>query len=890
MKPSSRLGDMLSRQLLFLDGPAHARLRPLVVQALSGRRIRGLIADITALAEQACGAPDRAVLDVVRDVACPVPLAVVGLLLGLPSADYDDLRVMSDAYTRVITGIDRTTDHATLTALESFIDFALDVVRYKRRHPADDATSELIAAADTLGGFDDMDLAANLVMLVASGHQTTSGFIAGAVLNRLGPAADRRFEPFDVEAALAEVSPSRFIGRTASEDVRLSGRLITAGQSVLVLLASVNRAYADHAAPHIAFGHGSHRCPGALLARLEGRLVVDTVLKRWHDAVPATDTVHWSDNINLPRPESLLLIRLSRRERRNLMTAPSTFLDVFRQHVHATPDAPALIARDSTLTYGELDLASDRLAAVLRERGVLPQEAVAISVPRVDVAICAVLAAMKARAVVLLLDPEHPHARRLQQVTYARCVVVVSDDEHKLTHATPNVSPAGSPTVATAPAGAAAPGDAAYIVYTSGSTGTPKGVVCSHASLANVVQAQRRLLGVRPDDRVAANAPVTVDAFFFEITLALGAGASLHVPDTAERRAGPPFRRFLTDRGITVLVSTPTKLRSIEPSDHEQVRLVISAGEALDIDLSRRWAPRRRLVNAYGPTETTIWVTIADITGTEREIPLGNAIPGCRVELLRPDLTAADVGEVGELYISGAGLMIGYLHDPRENQFIDTPHGRAYRTGDRAVRRADGSLIFVGRDDEQVKVSGFRIELGEVRHHLLLHPQVRDAAVRVDNGRLVAYTTSTDADAAPTDPDDLRRFLESVLPQHMVPTTYIWLDAMPETGWGKVDIGALPSPAETVSRSGRPPGRPVETPIQQFLVDTVGELLDKQVEVDDDLFMLGLNSISVARLMTNVNNSLKVELEHIEVFDNPTIAELAAHIAERSTATTQALS
>jgi len=527
---------------------------------------------------------------------------------------------------------------------------------------------------------------------------------------------------------------------------------------------------------------------------------------------------------------------------------------------------------------------------VLRERGVLPQEAVAISVPRVDVAICALLAAMKVRAVVLLLDPEHPHARRLRQVTYARCVVVVSDDEQKLTHATPNVSPAASPAAGAAPAGATAPGDAAYIVYTSGSTGTPKGVVCSHASLANVVQAQRRLLGVRPDDRVAANAPVTVDAFFFEVTLAMGAGASLHVPDAAQRPGGPPFRRFLAERGITVLVSTPTKLRSVEPSDHEQLRLVISAGEALDTDLSRRWAPGRRLVNAYGPTETTIWATVAEVTGNEDEIPLGNAIPGCRVELLRPDLTATDTGEVGELYIGGAGLMIGYLHDPGGDHLIDTPHGRAYRTGDRAVRRADGSMIFVGRDDEQVKVSGFRIELGEVRHHLLQHPQVRDAAVRVDNGRLVAYTTSAGGDAAPTDPHDIRRFLERELPRHMVPTTYIWLHAMPETGWGKIDIGALPSPAETMSRSGRPPGRPVETPIQQFLMDTVGELLDIEVEADADLFLLGLNSISVARLMTIVNDSLKVELEHIEVFENPTIVELAAHIADRSTATAQALS
>jgi hypothetical protein len=214
---------------------------------------------------------------------------------------------MSDSYTRVITGIDRTTDNATLATLESFIDYALEVVRHKRTHPADDATSDLVAGADSLGGFDDMDLAANLIMLVASGHQTTSGLIAGAVLSRLCPEANTRTGPFDLEAVLAELSPSRFIGRTAVADVVLGDRLITSGQSVLVLLAAVNRVDITRR-PHLTFGHGPHRCPGALLARLEGRIVVQEVLTRWHDAVLVT-SVRWSDNINLPCPVSLELRR-----------------------------------------------------------------------------------------------------------------------------------------------------------------------------------------------------------------------------------------------------------------------------------------------------------------------------------------------------------------------------------------------------------------------------------------------------------------------------------------------------------------------------------------------------------------------------------------------------
>jgi len=308
LQPKSRLGDLLSRQLLFLDQPAHTRLRSLITRVLSARRIRGLAGQITTLAQDACGAPGAAELDVVRDVARPVPLAVVGRLLGLPPADHDTLRVMSDAYTRVITGVDRTTDDATLLALESFIDYALEIIRDKRTHPGDDATSELIAAADSLGGFDDMDLAANLVMLFASGHQTTSGLIAGAILSRLGPGAEQLTAAFDVEAALAAVSPSRFISRTATADILLGDRLITARQPVLVLLAAINRAAA---APrlHLAFGHGPHRCPGALLARLEAQIVVNEVLTRWHDALPATGMVRWSANVNTPCPVSLPLIR-----------------------------------------------------------------------------------------------------------------------------------------------------------------------------------------------------------------------------------------------------------------------------------------------------------------------------------------------------------------------------------------------------------------------------------------------------------------------------------------------------------------------------------------------------------------------------------------------------
>jgi amino acid adenylation domain-containing protein len=565
-----------------------------------------------------------------------------------------------------------------------------------------------------------------------------------------------------------------------------------------------------------------------------------------------------------------------------------TIVDLFLMQVSAAPDAPAIVLADLTLTYRDVDLASDQIAAVVLERGVLPQEAVAVSVARVDVAICALLGAMKAGAAVLLLDPDHPRSRQIQLVTDARCVLVVSDDAQELTDAVPAVSPGSSPSVKTATASGsrAAPSHAAYIVYTSGSTGVPKGVVCGHASLANVARAQRGLLGVRPDDRVAVNAPMTVDAFYFEIALALGAGASLQVPGSEQRRPGPRFRRFLHERGITVLVCTPTKLRTLDPADHKGLRLVISAGEALDVGLGARWAPGRRLVNAYGPTEATIWTTMADVSGAEREISLGAAIPGCRVEVLRSDLTQTCADEPGELFISGAGLALGYVRDPGNDRFVILNDGRrAYRTGDRAVRRSNGSLIFAGRDDDQVKVSGFRVELGEIQHHLRQHDQVGDAVVRVDDGRLVAYVTPPAGGAARAEPPELRRFLENRLPPHMVPVTYVWLPAMPETSWGKVDVASLPALAEASSRSGA--GRPARTSCEQYLVNKVGEMLRTKVNAEDDLFLRGLESVLIATLMNHVKSDLQVELKEIDVFDHPTIAGLAEHIEKLKAAAGQ---
>lgn len=548
-------------------------------------------------------------------------------------------------------------------------------------------------------------------------------------------------------------------------------------------------------------------------------------------------------------------------------TAP-TFLELFDTHVRRSPTATAVVGEDATVNYAELAAAGRAWVAELEDRGVRPHDVVAVCLPRSVEAVAAAIGVFAVGATVLMLETNLPAARRSHLVEQAGCAYIVD---------TP-LDPTRSP-------GAAEfrqpqPRDAAYIVFTSGSTGVPKGVVVEHGSLANTIAAQHALLDIDPGDRVALIAPFTVDAFLFELTLALCAGATVHIADEAQRHPGLPLRRFLRTNQITALVATPTTLRSLDPADHRSVRLVMSAGEALDTELAGQWAPGRALVNAYGPTEAAIWSTAAWVSGTETEIGLGAPIPGVRVDVLRDDLTATEVDEPGEIWLSGAGIARGYLNTDSAHGFVEAPWGRAYRTGDRAVRRADGTLVFLGRDDDQVKLGGLRVELGEIRAQMLRHPAVTDAAVRVHRDRLVTYVTGPDATAL--NRDDLMLFMEEQLPMQLAPTTYFVVPSIPTTTWGKVDMTALPDPDELLRRPETPAAEPA-TEAQRYLIALAEELIGAtEVTVTDDLFVLGLNSIRVARFIDRINQDKGVELAPVDIFQHPTIAALADRIAADS--------
>ena len=503
----------------------------------------------------------------------------------------------------------------------------------------------------------------------------------------------------------------------------------------------------------------------------------------------------------------------------NATDAPArTLLDLFEERARTAPDATALVFGSDTVSYAELDARANRLAHVLAARGAGPETVVASALDRSVELVVAVLAAMKAGAAHLPVDPGYPEQRIahiLGDAAPARLLahsgtvlptgtaVPRTDIADPETGAALRRAPAAGP-----PAGARrAEGDLpAYVIYTSGSTGLPKGVVVTRSGLANLTAHQRDTLAVDTDSRVLQFASPSFDAFFWELAMALSAGAALVLAPALGLLPGPDLCRLADEQRVTHATLPPSVLRVLPSEALPRVRVLVAAGEALDADLRRRWAPGRTLINAYGPTETTVCATMSrPLTADAGTPPIGGAIRGTRLHVLDSALRPVPAGEVGELYVAGTGLARGYLDRPglTAQRFVADPYGpagaRMYRTGDLVRRNSSGELEFAGRADDQVKVRGHRIEPGEVEARLTGHPGVSAAAVTVredreGDRRLVAYVRRepglTDG-TPPSDADrvaDWRRVLDSV-PADAEPAAF----GEDFTGWNSgYDGSALP--------------------------------------------------------------------------------------------------
>ncbi|NJR70055.1 MAG: AMP-binding protein [Synechococcales cyanobacterium CRU_2_2] len=459
----------------------------------------------------------------------------------------------------------------------------------------------------------------------------------------------------------------------------------------------------------------------------------------------------------------------------------------------------------------------------------------------------------------------------------------------------------------------------AYLIYTSGSTGKPKGVLIAHGGLMNLTEDKIRVCDVRPDDCVLQFFSFSFDASIPEIVMSLAAGATLLLAPPEVLLPGPGLARLLQRQAVTHITITPSALLSLPPGDFPALRLVLVGGEAPTPELIATWGEGRRFINAYGPTETTV---NASMVACDRETP-PRLRPSTNKQLYILDEAQQPVpiGVPGELHISGVGLARGYLNRPAltAEKFIPNPFfspstevGFAnsaqqrkqnevqqdddpaecktspllYKTGDLACYQASGDIRILGRIDQQTKIRGFRIEPGEVEAVINRHPAIQTSVVIVrednpGNQRLVAYWVAADAetdhDPASLSPAELRQFVGETLPQYMMPSAFVRLRSLPLTANGKIDLKALPAPAQ-ISRDRVVP----RTKTEIVLATIFQKILNLEaVGIEDDFFELGGHSLLATQLVAQCLNQFDTEITVIDLFEAPSILALSHRIEKK---------
>ncbi|UQA94005.1 non-ribosomal peptide synthetase [Streptomyces halobius] len=570
------------------------------------------------------------------------------------------------------------------------------------------------------------------------------------------------------------------------------------------------------------------------------------------------------------------------------------FPELFAARVAALPDAFAVVDEQGQVTYRELDERANQLAHHLREWGVGTDDLVGLCMERGAEMVVGLLGIMKAGAAYLPLDPSYP-AERLAYMLEDSGVRLIVTQERLAAHLPGTDAEFVMPDrdrerigrhPTTAPDVAFAPEDLAYVIYTSGSTGRPKGVLVSHAGIGNLAAVQIEHFDVTPGSRVLQFASASFDAAFWEICMGILTGAALVMGAKDTMLPGEPLAAYAAERGVTHATLTPATV-AVLPDGRglpERATLVV-AGEASTGDLVARWSAGRRMVNAYGPTESTVCATMSAPLSGAVVPPIGTPIANTRIYILDDALQPVPAGVRGELYIAGAGLARGYHGRAglTAERFVANPFGgpgsRMYRSGDIARWRADGMLEYLGRADDQVKVRGFRIELGEIEEELARHPDVAQAVVITHNTNLLAYVAAADAGRRPS-AEGLKAHLAERLPEYMVPAAVVVLDALPLTPNGKVDRRALPEPGAAAEPADEGFAAPRNT-VEQTLAGVWAEVLGvERVGIHDNFFdTLGGNSILSVRAVSRMRQALGVQLSPRALFDAPTVAELAAQVA-----------
>ncbi|MDE9499016.1 amino acid adenylation domain-containing protein [Xenorhabdus bovienii] len=618
------------------------------------------------------------------------------------------------------------------------------------------------------------------------------------------------------------------------------------------------------------------------------------------------------------------------------------FHEMFEMQAKQNPNNTAIVFGDSAMSYQELNARSNQLAHYLIEQGVKPETLVGLCMPRSLQAVVALLGILKAGGAYMPLDPNYPKARlqyilehsgteliltehHLQdELPLSQQQVILMDDDQVQSH----LHGLSSENIQVRPE-LLTENSLAYVIYTSGSTGKPKGVMLEHKGWVSFTVSLAALFGVDVNSRGLQFTTWSFDVSIFELSMILAQGASLHLISEAQYHTPALLDDIIEKHQITHAVLPPVLLPHLAPEKWRSVSTLIVAGEAITPKVAVQWMQGRKFFNGYGPTETTVCVTIGQLTG--EKVTIGKPLYNTVIRILDAKGNLAPIGAAGELCVGGIQLARGYLNAPEitarqfiQDPFSDNPTDRLYRTGDLVRWSSSGNLEFIGRIDSQVKIRGYRIELGEIESVLTAHDALSNAVIIAnshddEDKKLIAYVCPTSdwlaenaavfkggslerLTAASEDQDTqnapqthcadypqmaairgelsetLESYLKEHLPDYMVPSVYIPLELLPLTPNKKVDKKALPAPNESDLR--RQVYVAPRYPTEQQLCQIWQELLKlSQVGIHDNFFALGGHSLLAVQITTAIKETLADGFTVRQLFENPTIAQIAAIVS-----------